>query len=122
MSNRKTDGMVRVVKTDQLHQRKLRKIARRYGVTPAEVRELQLGNSVDIHPKAAERMEQDGYVKRTRSKPRPVADRLNTLTTEDKTITETPEDGEVKLTTEEIATDDTTDPSVENEEQLGTDV
>ena len=115
MSKSKSET-VRVVKTDNLNQRKLTRIARRYNVTPEDVRELQLGHSVDICPRAAEHMERDGFVKPTRSRPRPKPERLNKLTTEDTTATVTPEDGIVTVTIEASLGENI--DSVNNEENL----
>ena len=53
---------VRVQKTELLDQRKLRPIARRYGISPLSVRELQLGFPEEILKRAADLLIADGLV------------------------------------------------------------
>ncbi|MFA7286916.1 MAG: hypothetical protein WC052_04635 [Patescibacteria group bacterium] len=99
--------MVRVIKTDQLNQRKLKMIANRYGISPISVRELQLGFVEEIPRVAADRLETDGYVVRTKDKPRVAQARVDSLTTDPMEPVETAEDTNVQsVSTEALMTGD----------------
>jgi len=86
-----------VEKTDQLNQKKLLRIARRYGVSPMSLRELQLGYSEELPCAAANRLIKDGYVKCVKSKPRSSQQRVDSLTTEYVETGVTSDDVEVKV-------------------------
>ncbi len=87
---------IRVKKTRRLDQRKLKSIARRYGISPMSVRELQLGYPEEILRAAAERLIKAGYVTRVQSKLREQQIRVDTLTTEDKEPVTTSDDIDTK--------------------------
>lgn len=112
MSKTKT---VRVEKTDKLNQRKLNVIARRYGIPPISVRELQQGYPEEVPVIAAEQLERDGYVKRVKTKPRTAQERVDSLTTEQTEAVVMPESEE---STVMIDADDgiTNDPDEEEEQ------
>ncbi len=93
---------VNVVKTDQLNQQKLRRIARRYGLRRHVIRELQQGYSENVPRKAAEAMRKDGYVVFCDPKPVQVED----MTTEDVTPTATTEDNRTNETFVDMFIDD----------------
>jgi len=74
--NKSIKSTVRVEKTAKLNQVKLIRISRRYSIAPIDVRELQLGFSVDIPIGMAEELLKDGYVKRVKSRPRTLQKRI----------------------------------------------
>ena len=80
MSSLKKEDTVRVIKTQNLVQRKLVRIARRYGIVPIDVYELLNGYSIDVPCEAADQLEALGYVKRVKTKPRPLQKRENCFT------------------------------------------
>jgi hypothetical protein len=112
MSKPKT---VRVQKTEQLDQRKLQRIARRFGIAPISVRELQLGYTEDVPEAAAKQLEEAGFVKRVKTKPRTQQDRVDSLTTQHTEPVETPE-GEGEVVTTEPTEGTTVDPEEEEEQ------
>lgn len=85
---------VRIRKTEQLDQRKLLLIARRYGISPMSVRELQLGYSEDVPKQAAEKLIIAGYVTRVKTRPREMQERVDSLTTRCNEAIETTENEE----------------------------
>lgn len=115
MPNPNKTSTVRVEKTEKLDQRKLKVVANRYGIAPINVRELQLGFSEDIPRVAAELLEKDGFVKRVKSKPRPMQERVDSLTTEHTEPIATVDD-ETVVTAD--GDDGTTSDPVEEEEHL----
>ena len=84
----------RVKKTEKLDQRKLKRIANRYGITPISVRELQLGYPEELPVEAANRLIQDGFVKEVKTKLRTQSIRVKNLTSEYNKPTITSEDEE----------------------------
>lgn len=105
MSKTKKSATVRVVKTDKLDQIKLNRIARRYGITPISVRELQLGFPEDIPRIAAELLVSDGYVKRVQGKLRPMQERVDSLTTKPEEAVITSEDNDIVTADAETGAD-----------------
>lgn len=54
---------VKITRTDRILQRKLTRMARRYAVSPLDLRELQLGETIEVCEKAAQLMAAAGLVK-----------------------------------------------------------
>lgn len=113
----KTKEQIRVKKTDKLDQRKLTRIARKYGVSPLSVRELQLGFSEDIPEKAAELLIEEGYVTEVKTKPRSNNKRVKSLdNTKDTEPTLTSDNDSTKVVSPDRV--ENSDPVDNNEETV----
>lgn len=86
---------VLVKKTDKLNQRKLNRIARQYGITPINVRELQLGYPEKIPVEAAELLIADGFVTKVKGSSRTAQEKVDALTTESVNSIVTTEDSDI---------------------------
>lgn len=59
---------IKVVKTDRLDQKKLRRVARRYHLAPIVIRELQLGYTEELEEHVALKMIEAGLVQKAKKK------------------------------------------------------
>lgn len=66
-----------VVKTEKLNQRKLTRIANRYNISPASVRELQLGFTEEIPEQAAIKLIKKGFVTKSKDELRDQQSRVD---------------------------------------------
>ena len=97
---------IKVVKTDRLNQKKLRRIARRYHLAPIVIRELQLGYTEELEEHVALKMIEAGLVQKAKKKdddPRSMQDKIasriilteNTVTVDDPDDAVTADDGPI---------------------------
>lgn len=120
MSKTKSDT-VRVKKTDNLDQRKLNAIARKYGIPPISVRELQLGFTEDVPRAAAEKLERDGFVTVVKSKPRSPQTRADSLSVTTELTEPLALSAESKIEDLDGDSNSTTGDAKEQEEELNAD-
>lgn len=104
---------IAVVKTGKLDQRKLVRIARRFSVSPADIRELQIGEKVALPSMAVEQMELHGFVKRVKNKKR--GKNKTKLTTEEETPKQTTKESTSLIEPEQS---ETIDPNKENDKEI----
>ena len=112
---------IRVIKTDRLNRKKLKRVARRYGVAPIAVRELQLGYVEELPESVALKMIEAGLVQRAKKKkdgdPREMQDKVNVITPTEETVTTDDPDSDV-LTS---AVDGATNSEMADDEDDGED-
>jgi hypothetical protein len=105
--SKRNSGLVCVIKTDKLNQQKLSHMARRYGVPPISVRELQLGYPEELPVSMVVDLERDGYVTRTKNKLRTMQEKVQTAA--GVIITTADTDDLSDSTDTDVVTGDTTD-------------
>lgn len=94
---------VKVVKTNKLNQQKLVKIARRYNIPPISVRELQLGFTEAIPEAAANKLIEDGFVKKSKARKRTEQEKVDNFTVDKTNI---------------VTVDDTDNTTLNNENKI----
>jgi hypothetical protein len=110
----------RIVKTGKADQRRVKRLARRFGVAPIDIRELQGGFVVELPAPVAEKMIGAGFAKSAKKKPRSQQERvngINTADTADTEVTNTLVDA-ADNTTEEIVTSVDVIPDDKDKEEL----
>jgi hypothetical protein len=88
---------VAIQKTDKLDGQKLHPIAARYNIAPIDVRELQLGFTIEVFAGAADEMIAASMAKKAKDEPRSPQEKVDALTV-------TPEDGEQELVQQVVDT------------------
>ncbi len=110
---------VQVLKTSAINQRKLVAVARRYGISPLDVRELQLGFAIEVSESVAQQLVDGGLAKISKKKVRSMQDKVDALTPEPLTESvEVPESEEQLSNTVDATPISTSDPAADNEEQI----